>query len=318
MKDARVIFAGTPEFARASLSALVDAGIIPGAVLTQPDRPAGRGKQLTASPVKRYAGEHGISVMQPATLRDDHVVDELQALEPDVMIVAAYGLILPQNVLDIPARGCINVHASLLPRWRGAAPVQAAILAGDKTTGISLMSMTAGLDCGPVFVTGQMEISDDETAGSLHDRLAKLGGDMLVAHLDDILEGRISAVPQDDAAASYAGKIQKQDARLDWSRSASELERQVRAYNPAPGAFFFAPAEDAEADERLRIKCWRAKNIEDVDAAPGTVVASGAEGVVVACASGALCLLELQLPGKRRVPAREFSDQLDLAGRVLS
>jgi len=318
MKDARVIFAGTPEFARASLSALVDSGIIPVAVLTQPDRPAGRGKHLTASPVKRYAGEHGISVMQPATLRDDHVVDELQALEPDVMIVAAYGLILPQNVLDIPARGCINVHASLLPRWRGAAPVQAAILAGDKTTGISLMSMTAGLDCGPVFVTGQMEISDDETAGSLHDRLAKLGGDMLVASLDDILEDRISAVPQDDAAASYAGKIQKQDARLDWSRSASELERQVRAYNPAPGAFFFAPAEDVEADKRLRIKCWRAKNIDDVDAAPGTVVASGAEGVVVACASGALCLLEFQLPGKRCVSAREFSDQLDLAGRVLS
>ena len=318
MKNARVIFAGTPEFARASLSALVESGVIPVAVLTQPDRPAGRGKHLTASPVKRYAEERGISVMQPATLRDDHVVAELQALEPDVMIVAAYGLILPQNVLDIPARGCINVHASLLPRWRGAAPVQAVILAGDKTTGISLMSITAGLDCGPVFVSGQIEIADDETAGSLHDRLAKLGGDMLVANLDDILEDRVNAVPQDDAAASYAGKISTQDAQLEWSRSASELERQVRAYNPVPGAFFFAPVDDTEAGNPLRIKCWRAKTIEAVDAAPGTVVVSGPEGVVVACASGALCLLELQLPGKRRVPAREFSDQLDLVGRVLS
>jgi len=318
MKNARVIFAGTPEFARASLSALVESGVIPVTVLTQPDRPAGRGKHLTASPVKRYAEERGISVMQPATLRDDHVVAELQALEPDVMIVAAYGLILPQNVLDIPARGCINVHASLLPRWRGAAPVQAVILAGDKTTGISLMSITAGLDCGPVFVSGQIEIADDETAGSLHDRLAKLGGDMLVANLDDILEDRVNAVPQDDAAASYAGKISTQDAQLEWSRSASELERQVRAYNPVPGAFFFAPVDDTEAGNPLRIKCWRAKTIEAVDAAPGTVVVSGPEGVVVACASGALCLLELQLPGKRRVPAREFSDQLDLVGRVLS
>ena len=318
MKNARVIFAGTPEFARASLSALVESGVTPVTVLTQPDRPAGRGKHLTASPVKRYAEERGISVMQPATLRDDHVVAELQALEPDVMIVAAYGLILPQNVLDIPARGCINVHASLLPRWRGAAPVQAVILAGDKTTGISLMSITAGLDCGPVFVSGQIEIADDETAGSLHDRLAKLGGDMLVANLDDILEDRVNAVPQDDAAASYAGKISTQDAQLEWSRSASELERQVRAYNPVPGAFFFAPVDDTEAGNPLRIKCWRAKTIEAVDAAPGTVVVSGPEGVVVACASGALCLLELQLPGKRRVPAREFSDQLDLVGRVLS
>jgi methionyl-tRNA formyltransferase len=318
MKDARVIFAGTPEFARASLSALVDSGVIPIAVLTQPDRPAGRGKHLTASPVKRYAEELGISVMQPATLREAHVVAELQALRPDVMIVAAYGLILPQSVLDIPVRGCINVHASLLPRWRGAAPIQAAILAGDKTTGISLMSMTAGLDCGPVFVSRQIEIGDDETAGSLHDRLAKLGGDMLAANLDDILESRINAVPQDDAAASYAGKIQKQDAKLEWSRSASELERQVRAYNPVPGAFFFAPGDDTEADHPLRIKCWHAKSIKDVDAAAGTVVASGPEGVVVACASGALRLLELQLPGKRRVKAREFAEQLDLVGRVLS
>lgn len=318
MKDARVIFAGTPEFACASLSALVDSGVVPVAVLTQPDRPAGRGKHITASPVKRYAEEHGIPIMQPATLRDEGVVSELSALEPDAMIVAAYGLILPQEVLDIPSRGCINVHASLLPRWRGAAPIQAAILAGDKLSGISLMSMTAGLDCGPVFISRQIEIAGNETTGSLHDKLARLGGDLLARHLDDILENRIKAVPQDEAAATYAAKIRKSDAKLDWSKSASELERKVRAYNPVPGAFFFAPADGAEADNSLRIKCWRAQGIDDVDAEPGTVVASDADGTVVACGRGALRLLELQLPGKRRVAAREFSDQLDLVGRVLS
>ncbi len=318
MKDARVIFAGTPEFARASLSALVESGIVPVAVLTQPDRPAGRGKHIVASPVKRYAEEQAIPVMQPATLRDETVVSELAALDPDVIIVAAYGLILPQDVLDIPSRGCINVHASLLPRWRGAAPIQAAILAGDRFSGISLMSITAGLDSGPVFVTRQIELAGDETAGSLHDKLAKLGGELLVSHLDDILENRIKAVPQDEEAATYAGKIKKPDAQLDWSKSASELERQVRAYNPVPGAFFFAPCDDEQTDSSLRIKCWSAERIEDVDAAPGTVVASGADRTVVACGRGALRLLELQLPGKRRVTAREFSDQLDLVGRVLS
>lgn len=318
MKNARVIFAGTPEFARAALSALVDSGVVPVAVLTQPDRPAGRGKRLTASPVKCYAVQRGIPVMQPKTLRDDRVVAELRALEPDVMVVAAYGLILPQGVLDIPRRGCINVHASLLPRWRGAAPIQAAILAGDKVSGISLMSMTAGLDEGPVFVRAEIEIAEDETAGSLHDRLAELGGHLLAEKLDAILDRRVEAVPQDDKAASYASKIQKKDARLDWTRSAVELARRVRAYNPVPGAFFFSPGDDAEIDGSLRIKCWRAESVDDVDAKPGSVIASGAEGVVVACGTGALRLLELQLPGKRRIAAREFSDQLDLVGRALS
>ena len=319
MKEPRVIFAGTPEFALASLSALVEAGITPVLVLTQPDRPSGRGKRMTASPVKRYAVEHGIPVMQPETLRDETCVEDLQALNPDIMIVAAYGLILPQNVLDIPARGCINVHASLLPRWRGAAPIQASILAGDKTTGISLMSMTAGLDCGPVYLAESLAIRDDETAGSLHDRLAKLGGEMLAANLENILENRITAVSQDEAAACYAGKIRKQDAELDWSRSATELQRQVRAYNPVPGAFFFAPSDgDGDSATALRIKCWRAKQVAGSDAQAGTVLTSGPEGVVVACGSGALCLLELQLPGKRHIAAREFSDQLDLVGRVLA
>jgi methionyl-tRNA formyltransferase len=198
----RVLFAGTPAFALASLEALVSAGIRPVTVLTQPDRPAGRGKRLTQSPVKAFAVDRSIPVLQPKTLRDDAVVAELEALEPDVLIVAAYGLILPQAVLDIPTHGCINVHASVLPAWRGAAPIQAAILAGDTHTGISLMAMTAGLDCGPVYVSESIPIGADETAGELHDRLAALGGRLLTGNLDAILAGRIEAVEQDEALAS--------------------------------------------------------------------------------------------------------------------
>ncbi|MDH3619333.1 MAG: methionyl-tRNA formyltransferase [Gammaproteobacteria bacterium] len=299
-----MIFAGTPDFALASLTALVESGRTPVAVLTQPDRPAGRGKKLTASPVKQYAELQGIPVMQPVTLRDAGVVAELEALQPDVMIVAAYGLILPQDVLDIPTHGCLNVHASALPRWRGAAPIQAAILAGDETTGISLMAMTAGLDCGPVFHTSEVSIGDDETAGELHDRLAALGGATLVEHLDDILDGKLAAIEQDESFATYAAKIQKQDAEIDWALPAAEIVRRVRAYNPFPGAFFFA------AD--IRVKAWRAQ-VEEGSAAPGTVLQSDRDGIVIACGTGALRLIELQLPGKRRATDREFVGQLDLS-----
>ena len=309
MSDLRVIFAGTPEFALASLKALVDAGVVPVAALTQPDRPAGRGKRVTASPVKQYAAELGIPVLQPVTLRDDAIVAELTSLRPDVMIVAAYGLILPPDVLDIPRYGCLNVHASVLPRWRGAAPIQAAILAGDETTGVSLMQMSAGLDCGPVYEVQTLTIGADETAGELHDRLAALGGELLVARLADILGGRVEAVPQEESGASYAGKIQKQDAELDWTMDASKLERRVRAYNPVPGAWF-------HIDDK-RTKCWRVRSVDNVDATPGKVVEYGREGIVIACGSGGLSLEELQLPGKRRVSAREFADQLDLSGRTL-
>ena len=309
MSDRRVLFAGTPEFALASLTALVDADVVPVAILTQPDRPAGRGKRLTASPVKQYAAQRGVPVLQPLTLRDDAIVAELSALRPDIMIVAAYGLILPQDVLDIPRYGCLNVHASVLPRWRGAAPIQAAILAGDKTTGVSLMQMTAGLDCGPVYESQTLMIGADETAGELHDRLAALGGELLVARLGDILAGRVEPVPQDESAATYAGKIQKQDAQLDWTMDAAELERRVRAYNPVPGSWF-------NIDDK-RTKCWRARSVAGVDATPGKVVEFGRDGVVIACGSGGLSLEELQLPGKRRVTAREFAGQLDLCGRTL-
>lgn len=316
MKNPRVIFAGTPEFALASLSALFESGVVPVGVLTQPDRPAGRGKRMTASPVKLFAEAHGIPVMQPTSLCNDEVVDRLTALKPDLMIVAAYGLILPQNVLDIPKQGCLNVHASILPRWRGAAPIQAAILAGDAFSGISLMSMTAGLDCGPVFVAKEIAIGAEETAGELHDRLAHIGGEILVANLDDILKQNIAATPQDEALVSYAGKIKKSDAQLDWSQPSVVLERRVRAYNPAPGAFFFAHGEDPT--QSLRIKCWRAIALAEIDAAPGTVVGCGPDEVVVACVSGGLSLLKLQLPGKRSVRAHEFANQLDLSGQVLS
>lgn len=309
MTELRLIFAGTPDFALASLQALVESGRIPVAVLTQPDRPAGRGKKLTASPIKQYAVEQGIPVLQPVTLKDEEVVTQLKALRPDVLIVAAYGLILPQNVLDIPTHGCLNVHASILPRWRGAAPIQAAILAGDETTGISLMEMSAGLDCGPVYTIDEVIIGDDETAEELHDRLAALGGSALVAHLDDILAGDATPVEQDESLVTYAPKIVTSDARIDWSLSADELVRRVRAYNPFPGAFFFA------GDARMKI--WRATAVEG-DAEPGTVIQCDRDGVVVACGAGALRLDELQLAGKRRVRAQEFVGQLDLSNARLA
>ena len=307
MSSPRVLFAGTPAFALASLEALVEAGVDPVAVLTQPDRPAGRGKRLRPSPVKVFAGRQGIDVLQPASLRDAGVVDELETLEPDLLIVAAYGLILPQAVLDIPARGCVNVHASLLPRWRGAAPIQVAILAGDEMTGISLMAMTAGLDCGPVYVRESLRIGDRETAGELHERLAALGGKLLVTHLADILDERIEAVAQDESKATYAGKLRRQDAAIDWRRPAAELDRLVRAYNPVPGAFFRLD----EAD----VKCWRAAPEPGVDAPPGTVVSAARDGIVVACGRDALRLTSLQRPGRKAVTAGEFAASVDLAGR---
>lgn len=309
MTAPRVIFAGTPEFALVSLRTLVESGVTPVAVLTQPDRPAGRGKKLTASPVKKYALEQGIDVLQPTTLRDDATIAELQALNADVMIVAAYGLLLPQRALDLPRHGCINVHASLLPRWRGAAPIQAAILAGDEQTGVCLMSMTAGLDCGPVFVSQAVPIMADEDAGQLHDRLAAAGGELLVENLPGILGGDLQAVAQDDDKATYAHKIKTTDASIDWQRPAVELARLVRAYNPVPGAWFML--------DKDRIKCWRAEASATAAAPPGQVIASDADGVVVACGEGALRLLELQRAGKKRVNAAQFSANAALVGRQL-
>jgi methionyl-tRNA formyltransferase len=296
-------------FAVASLKALVESCITPIAVLTQPDRRAGRGKRLSASPVKQFAEDLGIPVLQPETLRDASVVAELEAMQPDLMVVAAYGLLLPQNVLDIPRAGCVNVHASLLPRWRGAAPIQAVLLAGDEKTGVCLMSIEAGLDTGPVYSSEAITINDDETAGELHDRLAKLGGRVLAQHVREIVAGKLEAIVQDDSRATYAGKIATADAAIDWRRSARDIDRQVRAFNPVPGAWFM------HGDER--IKCWRAKAVAGVDAPPGTVVAASQEGVVVACGDGALSIESLQRPGKRTITAGEFANQVDLAGQRL-
>ena len=299
----RIVFAGTPAFALASLKALVIAGKIPVAVYTQPDRRAGRGRKLTASPVKRFALDLGVPVLQPESMRDAVAIDAFADLQPDVLIVAAYGQILPQAVLDVPRHGCLNVHASVLPRWRGAAPIQAALLAGDESTGISLMQMTAGLDTGPVFCDARVAIGTNETAGELHDRLAVLGGELLVDNLDAIVAGKMTPVQQDEDAATYAPRIQKRDAELDWNLSAVELQRRVRAYNPVPGAWFRRGEH--------RVKVWRA-DVVDGDASPGSFVQYGRDGIVVACADGALRLSELQAPGKRRAPAHEFVSQLAL------
>ena len=309
MTSPRLLFAGTPEFALASLRAMVDSGLRPVAVLSQPDRPSGRGRRLTASPVKAYSRQQDIDVLQPVTLRDEGIVAGLAELSLDLIVVAAYGLILPQSILDLPSCDCVNVHASLLPRWRGAAPIQAAILHGDAETGISLMSLTAGLDCGPVYASESIEIGEDETAGELHDRLAELGGRLLVRCLPAILSGDLDAKEQDESLASYAPKIDKQDAGMDWRRPALELQRLVRAYNPVPGAWFEFDAE--------RIKCWEVRRNDNAPGRPGQVLSANRAGLTVACGDGALDLLSVQRPGKRRISGAELSGSVDIAGRTL-
>lgn len=301
----RLIFAGTPEFAARALEALIAAGHTIVLVLTQPDRPAGRGMKLTPSPVKTVALQHGLPVYQPLTLRDAEAQAPLRTVAAEAMIVAAYGLILPQAVLDIPARGCINLHASLLPRWRGAAPIQRAILAGDAETGITLMQMDAGLDTGAMLSRHPLTIGAEETAGELHDRLAALGAEAIVALLPRLAEA--AGEPQDERLTTYAAKIDKTQARLDWQRPVVDLLRQVRAYNPAPGAWTLLDGQP--------FKVWRAEGgASDIGgASPGTVMRTDSEGIEVACATGCLRLLEVQAAGGKRLPAAAF-----LAGRSLA
>lgn len=308
MTVANILFAGTPDFALAALRAMHLAGKTPLAVLTQPDRPAGRGRKLTASPVKQFADAENIPLWQPATLRDTAILAKIAATEPDVIVVAAYGLMLPPAVLSVARCGCVNIHASLLPRWRGAAPIQAAILHGDERTGISLMQMDEGLDTGPVLASAAINIEPQDSAGSLHDRLALLGGEILLEHLDAILDGTINGVPQDGALATYAGKIRKQDAALDWTLPAEQLVRRIRAYNPLPGASF-------TLDDEV-IRCFLAEPAEGHGAA-GQVIEAGKEGVVVACATGAIRLQEIQRAGRRRITAAEFAGQIKLDGKRL-
>lgn len=308
-----LVFAGTPGFALAALRALVEEGMRPALVLTQPDRPAGRGRKPTPGPVKRYAVEQGIPLRQPERLTEPSLLRELEELRPSAIVVAAYGVIFPPEVLDLPERACINVHASLLPRWRGAAPVQSAILHGDRETGISLMRMDRGLDTGPVYAQQPLAIGDQETAGSLQDRLAVLGGELLTELLPQILAGRLAAVSQDDSQATYAAKIDRTAAHLDWRLPAVDLERRVRAYNPRPGAWFRFDGEI--------VKCWRAEtrppDASDPGAPAGTVLAAGREGLDVACGTGIVRLLELQRAGRGRVTAFEFAGRRVSAGTPL-
>ena len=291
----RVAFAGTPEFARAALAAILAAGHEVPLVLTQPDRPAGRGQQMHASPVKQLAQERGIRVHQPERLRDPATHIPLIEAAPDVMVVAAYGLILPQAVLDIPRQGCINIHASLLPRWRGAAPIQRAIEAGDAESGVTIMHMEAGLDTGPMLLVGHTPITTDDTAASLHDKLAVQGAALIVDALHKLLQ--LVPTPQPEAGVTYAHKIEKLEALLDWRRPAIELERRLRAFNPFPGAVAVF------ADTALKV--WKA-SAEAAGGDPGTVLEAGSGGILVACGSGSLRLQELQKPGSKRLPAGDF------------
>ena len=295
----RIVFAGTPEFAVPSLRAAATRAEIV-AVYTQPDRPAGRGRGLVASPVKQAAMEMGIEVRQPASFRDPAEVEALRALQPDLMVVVAYGLILPQAVLDIPAEGCWNVHASLLPRWRGAAPIQRAIQAGDPGTGVCLMQMEKGLDTGPVLLEQRTAIAPDETGGQLHDRLAEMGAWVLADGLG-LLRAGIAPVPrpQPSEGVTYAHKLDKAEARLDWARPAVELANTVRAFNPWP------VAEATLAGERVRIHRATALDLEH-EAEPGTVLSAGREGIDIACGEGALRLQLVQRDGGRPVAAADY------------
>ena len=290
----RLIFAGTPEFAALALAAIVDAGHEVALVLTQPDRPAGRGMAMHASPVKTRALAAGIEVFQPPTLKDAAAQARIRAVEADVMVVAAYGLILPQPVLDMPRLGCLNIHASLLPRWRGAAPIQRAILAGDSETGVCIMQMEAGLDTGPVLLSAALPILDEDTSASLHDKLASLGAQLIV---DALARLPLPACPQPEAGLTYAAKLAKSEAVLDWRQPATILVRRIRAFNPFPGAV------SSLGDDALKI--WHAEVMTECGEA-GVVLSVDKGGIVVACGSGALRLTELQKAGGKRLPVKQF------------
>jgi methionyl-tRNA formyltransferase len=313
MGTARLVFAGTPDFAAVALRALIARGWTPVAAYTQPDRPAGRGRRLTPSAVKQVAIEAGIPVLQPVSLRDASALAGLRALDADLMVVAAYGLLLPPAALSAARLGCINIHASILPRWRGAAPIQHAILAGDAQTGISIMRMEAGLDTGPVYRTSRITIAADETGGSLHDRLARLGADTLIETLPGIIGGRLTPQPQDDRLATYANKIRKPDARIDWGLPAERIARQVRAFDPWPVAY------TALGDRILRI--WGAEALASQTSGaadrPGTVLGVDRSGIEVATGRGVLRITRLQAPGKRPTPALDFTNACKLDGAVL-
>jgi methionyl-tRNA formyltransferase len=304
----RVIFAGTPEFARAALARLHAAGFQIPLVLTQPDRPAGRGMKLQPSPVKQFALERGIALAQPRSLRLDGKYPEdaqaaraaLQAARADVMVVAAYGLILPRWVLELPPKGCLNIHASILPRWRGAAPIHRAIEAGDAETGITIMQMDEGLDTGDMLLVERVPIAPGDTTGALHDRLAVLGGRLIVEALEIAACGGLTRTPQPAEGVTYAQKIEKAEAAIDWSQPAEAIERRIRAFDPFPGASAHIQGE--------AVKVWRAHAVAHGrgSVAPGTIVAIDGSGIGVACGQGRLEIAELQRAGGKRLPFADF------------
>lgn len=305
---ARLLFAGSPEFALPALERLLGSGHEVLAVLTQPDRPAGRGRRLAACPVKQRALAHGLPVLQPPTLKDEAVQQQLRALAPDLMVVVAYGLLLPPAVLAIPRRGCVNVHASLLPRWRGASPIQAALLAGDPETGVSIMALDQGLDTGPVYTTRRLPVATDDTAATLSARLAELGAAALADVLTGILTGALAPRPQPVTGITHAGRISKSAALIDWRRPAVEIDRQVRAYNPWP------VAETRLAGQQLR--CWSANPLPASPGVgePGLVTAAGPDGIDVQTGTGLLRLMAVQLPGRPVTAAADFVRSRPLAG----
>ena len=290
----KLIFAGTPDFAALALRAIIAAGHDVVLVLTQPDRPSGRGMLMHASPVKELALASGIEVFQPQTLRDSAAQERLRSYGAEAMVVAAYGLILPQSVLDMPRLGCLNIHASLLPRWRGAAPIQRAILAGDDETGVGIMQMEAGLDTGPVLMSERLPIELEDTTGSLHDKLAEMGARLIVEALAKL---PLPPCPQPESGVTYAAKIDKAEAGLDWRLTAVQLARQIRAFNPFPGA--------VTSFEKSMIKVWRAELVAE-GGAPGLVISADKSGIIVACGEGSLRLTELQKAGGKRLPVDQF------------
>ncbi|MEN8129048.1 MAG: methionyl-tRNA formyltransferase [Pseudomonadota bacterium] len=303
----RIIYAGTPEFAVSPLRTLLHRGHEVLAVLTQPDRPAGRGRKLHQSPIKRFAQQQDIPVYQPKSLKGNEIVKLLRAMGAELMVVAAYGLILPQTVLDIPRLGCVNIHASILPRWRGAAPIQRAILAGDTQTGITIMQMSAGLDSGDILLQRRCPILLTDTAQSLHDRLTELGAELIAAALEGLAEGRLTPQRQDESQVNYAKKLEKSEAEINWSQSADELSRKVHAFNPWPVAY--------TAYEGNRLRIWEAEVVSATqDAPPGGVIAATRDGIDVVTGAGVLRILSLQVPGGRRIRAADFINAHQIAG----